>query len=248
MAMIDVFNSAVSDDVNKYDSFYETWFGKMEFTPELIVLESEDVNCGAVCNELEFARYITGYYNDALVIDKSEGEDLQNLITTFIDLPRRGSVEIDSTYRNRFKFITVQTNISRRTTRSAILAAISYFVAEASGVQLIEQFDNKNLYFQIRFTGNVSTDDAIFLNNTETGFLDQNFISGPGLGEVITYLGELVQRIKAAGVDFDILFVEQNTVIKTGYAVIGTVQKYYQSNAAILNHILFTKTSDAQIV
>lgn len=248
MAIIDVFNSTVSDAVNKKDPFYETWIGATEFTPELIILDSEDIGCGAICNELEFARLITDYYVESLAIDSAEEIELQETINQYIDLPRRGIGESDSIYRARFKFIAVQNLVVRRTTRGAILAAIAYYVPEITSVQLIEKFDLYNMYFEIRFSGMTTIEDVIFLGNLDTGFIDQNFVGGPGLGAVITYLGNLITRIKAVGVDFDIIFVEQHDITKLSDAIIGTVQLYKSSEAVIKATLNFTKISDAEVV
>lgn len=249
MASIDTFNSAVSNAVNKSSPLYEAWIGQSDFTPESAIINSQDFNCGAICNELEYARVVSQYYVKSLNVDSAEGNELEALINGFIDLPRRGFFESDSTYRDRYKFITVQQVNQRRTTKWAILDAMKYFVDDvASNVQFIEQFDNSNLYFQIRFEGTVSTEGSVFLNNTEQGFLDNNYISGPSVGSVITYIGDLISRIKAAGVDFDVLFITQDRFTKTATAFIGTVQRYLFSDATILKSQRLTVQSDAEII
>ena len=249
MSMIELFNKNVSNAVNKDDAFYKAWFGDENFTPEVIIIDSSDINCGAVANELEFARLVSDYYVHSFVLDTAEAEELEDLVNSFINLPRRGNVEVDSTLRKRFKFIVVEKSNKKRTTRWAILDAMTYFIEDVSTVvQIIEPFDDRNLYFQIRIEGSVSTDEIIFSNNIETGWIDQNYIGGPSLGEISTYLTELINRIKAAGVDFDILFIFQNRFTKTGFTVIGTVQMYKSSNSIILTHISFTKICDAVII
>jgi len=249
MSMIELFNKNVSDTINKSDTLYEAWIGKQDFTPEVVVVESSDINCGALCNELEFARLATDYFVKSLDISTAEHSELEALINELIDLPRRGQVESDATYRNRFKFLVVDQVNPKRTTRKAILDAIKYFVAETdTSIQLIEQFDSYNLYFQIRVEGTNDFSQSLTFNNLDYGFLDQFYLGGPSLGEVNTYLSELLLRIKAAGVDFDVLFIEQNRTTKTATAFIGRVQKYLTSQARIKAKSSFTKTSNATIV
>jgi hypothetical protein len=249
MSSINLFNKNVSDTINKHDSFYETWFGKEEFVPEVTVVTSADFNCGALCNELEYARLVSDYYVKSLDIGTAEHGELESLINAFIDLPRRGKVESDATFRNRFNFLVVDQVGQRRITRKAILDAIRYFVADVTNsVQLIEPFDSKNLYFQIRIEGSIDTSETITLDNISFGYLDQNYLGGPTLGEINSYLAELIDRIKAAGVDFDMLFVEQNRTTKTCAAFIGAVQIYKSSYARIKAKTSFTKSSNATIV
>lgn len=247
MNIIDIFNSTVSDAVNKSSEFYETFIGKVDFMPEVTIVEPDDIKCGALCNELEFARLVSTYYVQALSLIGAEAEELEDFTTAFIDLPRRGDVESDATYRDRFRFIITEKANKRRTTKWAILDALSYFV-DASQVQLIEIFNSSNLYFQVRFDGAVNYDDTIFINNTEQAYVGQDFVGGAGIGEVITYVDELIQRIKAAGVDFDVYFIDQSSFTKPSDAKIGTVQMYKSSDTTILAHLQIDKTSDAIIV
>jgi hypothetical protein len=247
--MIDVFNSTVSDVINKYDSTYEAWIGAENFVPESQILVSEDFNCGAICNELEFARVVGDYYVESLDLELAESSELGDLINAFIDLPRRGNFEADDIFRDRFKFIVVQQVNNKRTTRWAILDALKYFVADvANDVQLIEPFDSQNLYFQIRVEASDATEDIIFLNNIESAWVDQNFLGGPSIGSIITYLGDLLNRIKAAGVDFDIIFVDQDRFTLTSDTTIGTIQAYKSVDVTIKASISTTKTINATIV
>lgn len=246
--MIEIFNSTVSDAVNKDNAIYTAWIGADPFTPEAQILESEDVNCGAVCNELEFGRTITQYFVKSLDIDQAEDDELETLIDTFIELPRRGVFEADSVYRDRYKFIVVEQGNPKRTTKWAILDALSHFIDDMSGVSIVEIFDSESLYFQVRIDGLVSTNDIIFLNNLETAWVDLNYIGGPSLGAVITYVAELLDRIKAAGVDYDVLFVDQNTFDKASSAFLGTIQRYKSVDTIIMSVTDMFKYSNATIV
>jgi len=246
--MIRVWNTNISEEINREGAFYKTWIGRDPFTPESTIVTSDDYNCGAICNELEFVRLVSDYYVESLSVDKAEDEELQDLILTFVDMPRRNQLEADATYRLRYKFVVIEKANRRRTTRWAILDAISYFIADMDTVQVVEIFDVKEMYFQVRIEGVVITEDAIFINNTAQAYVDQNFIGGPGVGEVISYIGELIQMIKAAGVDFDVMFVDQNRTTLDSDCIIGTVQKYLSSDAKIKATMSTTLNSDAKIV
>src|SRR3989304_7656369 len=177
MNVIDLFNTAVSAKINKHDLLYETWFGKIDFTPEVIIIDSEDFNCGAICNEFEYARLVSQYFIDSFDIDKAEGGELTDLILRFIDLPRRGSFESDESYRSRFKFIVVQNSNEARTTKWAILDALKYYIPNVSeNVQIVENFDSSNLYFQIRIEGEIISEGILFLNSETQGFTNYNFV------------------------------------------------------------------------
>lgn len=244
MNLIDTFNLSVSNAINKRGDFYEVLIGKEEFTPETTIVDSGDFNCGAVMNELEFCRAVSQYYVESFDIDGTDGVNLELLINALIDMPKRPGEE-EATFRKRFLFISIQKNTVRWTTRGSILQAISYFVSDMSKVQLVEFFDSIPTYFQIRFEGTVLTEGALFLNQ---GFLDNEFLGGAGIGEVVSYIGELVDRIKAAGVDYDILFIDQYQETLACAAIIGSVQKYLTVDARIKGHVSISVACDATVV
>lgn len=248
MSMIRVWNTNISEAINKGSDFYQVWVGKDPFTPEITIVDSGDYNCGAICNELEFVRLVSNYYVESLSVDLAEDEELQDLVLTFVDMPRRSQIEPDATYRLRYKFVVVEKTNPRRTTRWAIMDAISYFIANPDNVQIVEVFDDQSLYFEVRIEGTVTAAEVIFINNTNTAYIDQNFIGGPGIGEVVSYIGELIQQIKAAGVDFDVLFVLQSRTTLDSDCIIGTIQKYLDSDARIKKALSMTLDSDATIV
>lgn len=248
MKMIDVFNRAVSDAIKKDGDFYKAWIGQNPYTPEATIVDSDDINCGALCNELEFARLVSDYYVQSFDLDLAEEDELVELINAFIDLPRRGGAEEDSIFRNRFRFIVNQSCNPHRATKWAIKDALRYYIPEVdSQVQIVEPFDDTNCYFQIRIEATTSTDDIIFMNSLTTGAIDQFYVGGPGIGEGVTYIDDLIARIKAAGVDFDIYYIQQASFTTTSDAVIGFVQMYFFSGATVKAAVSFTKTSDAKI-
>lgn len=249
MSMIGVFNRAVSNAVNKSNADYMAIFGDPSFVPEIEITESSDFNCGALCNELEYLRSTSKYYVRSFDIDVATDLNLDAVVNSFIDLPRRNRGEPDEIFRNRFRTIVNQSLNRRRTTRGAILDALRYFIPNAYDiVQVIEIFDLYPTYFQLRIAGITSFEDALFFNDPDTGYLDINFVGGEGVGEVISYVGELVDRIKAAGVDYDLLFVKQFDLNKAGYAIIGTVQKYVIAAAIVKVIRTFNILSDVEVV
>ena len=250
MKFIDLFNQNISDAIDKSDEVYTSLIGDKEFTPIIPVVNSEDVNCGALCNELEYAKLQTWKLIDAMGIDSGEGGELEDIITAIVDLPRRGVVESDSIYRNRFRFlVTAQSNM-RRITKWAIISALSHFIPNMSAVQFIEPFSINNLYFQIRVRGEGGDnyEGILFLDDAVDGYLDQSFLGGYGIGAIVTYLSEMVQRIKCAGVDFDVLFINQDRFTKTSTASIGTIRRTYLSSARIKHIRTITKSSNAEVV
>jgi len=249
MSMIETFNSAVSGAVNKSSAEYVAIIGTAGFVKEPTIVDSEDFNCGALCNELEYLRVVSDYYVQSFDTDTAEGDNLDALIKTFADLPRRNNGEPDATYRKRYRSIIVENLNRSRTTKWAILDSLSYFIGNPDeNLQVIELFEVNNTYFELRIEGAISFEDAIFLNNIEQAYVDQNFVGGAGVGAVISYIGEIVDRVKAVGVDYDILFIGQNRFTKTVDCFIGTVQVYKNVDAVIKAAVSFTKTIDAVIV
>lgn len=249
MSMISTFNQSVSGAINKYSPDYMAIFGNPDFIPEVEITQSSDFNCGALCNELEYLRAVSGYYVRSFALDTAEDENLNALVNAFIDLPRRNRGEPDTVFRKRFRTLVNQSLNARRGTKWAIMDSLRYFIDDVTNaVQVIELFEISPTYFQLRIEGVVSFEDAVFLNSLETGFIDQNFIGGEGVGEVISYIGELVDRVKAAGVDYDMIFIRQFRFTKTGFAVIGSVQKYVQVSATVSRIESVSTTVNAVVV
>lgn len=246
--MIGTLNQTISNAVNKHDETYVALIGTEDFTPEPVIVESDDFNCGALCNELEYLRTVSDYYVQSFDLDIAEDENLDALITAFIDLPRRNKAEPDQTYRNRYRAIAIEKSNPRRTTKWAIIDALSYFIADTSTIQVVERFDTQNLYFQIRIEGAQDFDSAIFVNNVNQAYVNQNFVGGEGVGEVISYVGELIDRIRAAGVDFDLSFIKQYAFTKTADTLIGTVQFYLTADSVIKRSEQITKPADGTVV
>lgn len=217
MSVIQTFNSAVSNAVNKEGEVYTVLIGKEDFTPNPDVKESSDFNCGALCNELEYLRKVSNYFTLSFDLNVAEDDNLDTLITTFLNLPRRGAGEPNTTYRERYRTIAVQNSNQRRTTTWAITDALKHILGTAK-VQIIEKFDSDNMYFQVRINGSQNFDDVIFMNHPQQAYIDQGVVGGEGIGGVISYVEELLKRITASGVDFDILFIHQESFTKLSLA------------------------------
>lgn len=219
--MIDLFNSTISDAINKDGDFYKVLIGESDYTPGVTILTSDDINCGALCNELEFARLQCQGAVEAFDVSLAVGDILDLSIETYIDLPRRGSTEGDSDYLDRFRAIVSQNVNPRRHTRWAIIDAILEFGIDPDRVQIIELFDSTNEYFEVRFTSEMATSETLFLDNYITnGFLDQYYVGGFGIGFLEVFMSAIVSRIKAAGVDFEIFVIARGEITKTSDAQI----------------------------
>jgi len=222
MSIIDRINKNISDVINKDNAEYKALFGSTPFTPEPTIIKSEDINCGALCNELEFVKLFSDYIVDSFGLNTAEDDELDALINGLIDLQRLWSGETNQSYRDRFSFLVVDQVNTRRITKWSILDAIKHVVTNAEErVQIIEPFDSKNLYFEVRIEGQSTLGGILFLDTPNfSSYLDIDFIGGLGTGAAITYLEYLIQRIKPAGVDFDIIIIEQDRFIKMSDAKI----------------------------
>ncbi len=209
MSFIEEINSQAvpANVINTSNVYYKAIIGQYPFTPSPTIVDSASYNCGALCNELEFASSAVSYFVDSMNIDKSGGSELDTLINAFIDLPRQGSVETDSAYRTRFQAIVAEDTWPTRTSVGALQAALSYF-AQTSSIAIIEWFDTSSGSFQVRIAGASTTTNAMFLDNA---YLDNKaYLGGPGIGVTSQYLYDIVERIKAAGVSFEVYVVARD--------------------------------------
>jgi hypothetical protein len=248
MSIIERINTHIPKPISKTGEIYRTVIGQDPFTPELTVIESADFNCGALANELEFLNLFGEYFVDSTVIDSASGGELESLIFSLVDLSRRGSIESDTVFRNRFKgLLTEKTNPSR-VTKWAIRDALSHFL-DVNNIEVLELFDSYNCYFEVRFNGGYGFEDVMFVDSPSTGYLDSSYIGGISIGSPVTYVGEILERIKAAGVEFLIRLVLRGSVLKTSNARIGSVQKYFTIGADVkVQGIQLTTTINAKVV
>ena len=248
MSVIRRINTHVPKPVNKTSPVYQAIVGADPFTPSVTILEPADYNCGAIANELEFLTAYGEYFVDSTALDTAAGPELETLIWALLNLPRRGAIESDTVYRSRFKAILTELTNEARTTKWAIRDALSYFIPIAN-IDVVEFFDVYNNYFQVRFNGAYDFESILFLDDPESGYLDQDYLGGVGIGSPVSYVAEIINRIKAAGVAYDIFLVIKYQVTKNVNARVGKVQIYKTTLADIkVLGVQFTKTVNARIV
>ena len=219
MNAIDLINKAVSKSaINVKGDDYKAIMGDEDFVPESVIVQSSDYNCGAVSNELEFARTVANSLTVSLTIGDAENEDLTSLVQSFINLSRLSTTEPDTGYRARFKVLAVQESFPHRTTPGAIRSALSYII-DKDNISVIEYFDTQYYYFELRLIGSFVRKAGVsaFL---DFDFLDNTYLGGIGVGIPIPYINALVERVKAVGVDFDILVTDSNSFTKSSDAEI----------------------------
>jgi len=248
MSVITRINTHIPKPVKKTSSAYQTIFGVDPFTPEILILEPADYNCGAIANELEFLNSYGDYFIASTSLDTASGPELETLIQSLLKLPRRGAIESDTVYRARFKAILTELTNKARTTKWAIRDALSYFI-DISKIDVVEFFSAYNNYFQVRFHGTFDFESILFLDDPESGYLDQSYLGGVGIGSFITYVREIIDRIKAAGVAYEVFLVLNTQIVKNVNARVGKVQIYKTTLADIkVLGLQFTKTVNARIV
>lgn len=77
MSQISEINEQILTKIDKTDEFYQALWGKEDFTPEEVITEPNDYNCGAIANQLE---YINGY------IEEITGFTLLELPDPYVDI------------------------------------------------------------------------------------------------------------------------------------------------------------------
>lgn len=201
MSVIEQFNKNLPKPINTRGENYEALIGKEEFLPEPVITEAADFNCGAICNEYEYIYLNVDEFKKQLRIDTSEGDYLNDLVGSFADLQRRGLSEGDVVYRSRLRALLAQKTNPRRATKWAIRNAFDYVTT--LGVDVVEKFDTKNLYFELRVRGSSSSEDGLFVDQ---GFLDNEFTGGIGVGSASTFIPDLLRRVRAAGVEAVVVY------------------------------------------
>lgn len=77
MSQIEEANENILTRILKSDPFYEALWGKEDFTPNIVITEPNDYNCGAICNGLE---YVYAFIRDIT------GLSLEDLPAPYIDI------------------------------------------------------------------------------------------------------------------------------------------------------------------
>lgn len=220
-AIIDLINSNISKKINKEGEVYKALIGDTFFTPASPITDSGDYACGAVANEIEYARLQTTNLVNSFHIADAEDEMLEFLVMALINLPRRGSSESDTVYRQRFNCVVRQGTNTTRCTGGAMHDAIIELGLTDSQFHFFEKFDDISRFFQLRLVGVPVVGAAVmFIDSMKTGFLDQYFMGGLGIGSLQTYITPLIKKIKALGVRFEIKIVSSDTETRTSDATI----------------------------
>lgn len=126
MSIIENLNRNLPASLNKTDEVHEAVWGKENFTPEIIITESSDFNCGAISNEFEFLNlfieYIIGCYNPNI----AESDMLDELVEFFTGLNRMNS-EFDMSLRKRFFSLVYRNGSKKWMPKWSVLKVFSYF-------------------------------------------------------------------------------------------------------------------------
>lgn len=199
MSVIERLNRDIHPVFDRTDEIYVAMFGSEDSEPLAVIDSSEDVNCGAICNELEFVKKSASYFSHAVLAHAAEGEERDRAINALVALPRRGQIEDDETFLSRFRSLLVAQGFPRRVTRGAIRHALSHLGTLTVGrVRLWEQFDdNVQPQIEIRLDG-AGTGDPVVLGQSYLG--GQFYMGGFGVGALVAYLSSIISRIRAAGV------------------------------------------------
>jgi hypothetical protein len=112
--------------LDKTTEEYEAIFGKEDFTSFNPVTESEDFQCGAVCNELEYAKGFLDYVSRTTDVNDYYGDYLEKVLYFFTGLWRL-SGETDTQLRNRFRALVIRYNDPAWITKWMIRDVFRYF-------------------------------------------------------------------------------------------------------------------------
>ena len=126
MSIIEEFNSRMPTILNKTTTDYLAWFGDVNFTPNDPIEQSSDYQCGAICNEFEYAQGFIDYLTRSSSIDDFYGEFLERIIYFFTGL-QRAYKETDENFRTRFKALCIRKNNPNWITTWMIKDVFSYF-------------------------------------------------------------------------------------------------------------------------
>lgn len=205
---IELIVSHFPKSVNTQGTIFKSIFGDVDAVPLSPVVISSDVNTGAVANELEFVDKKVDELVTCLSVDLGSGTFFEDLIFAFVNLAKGSSAEADASLLARFKALVTQRGNTRRTTRWAIKDAARCLISDPNGVKIVEWFDYQTLYFQVRFSAAYGAEYQTDRMYVDQEYIDQSYITGPSSGVFTVYAEDIIGRAKAAGVDFDILFIK----------------------------------------
>lgn len=193
--------------INRLDNVVKTLFGDRDALQHDTILTAADYNTGVFSNELAFASLQTQSLIASMCsLDTATGKYLDLIIEALLVLQRQDVVESDSLLRARARSLTRQQSISKRQTRWAIKAALAELIGDVTKVRVVEWFNSTNLYFQVRIRADLLSAQAADTAYIDQSFIDQSFIGGIALSNVVSsFLHDTISRVKAQGVDYDLL-------------------------------------------
>ena len=161
--------------LNKITQEYEAIFGKENFTPISPIETSQDFQCGAMANELEYARGFCDYVIRTGIIDNLYGSYLEKVVDFFTGL-KRIPLESDESLRNRFKVLCIRQFNPSWITSWMIKDVFSYFF-DQDIIYLIENMISDEFITDGGFENNdplwisSSSGSSVFSRNSSDHFV-----------------------------------------------------------------------------
>ena len=149
MSQIAELNNLMPTDLDKLTVEYEAIFGKEDFTPNPTIAQSSDFQCGAIANELEYAKGFIDYITRTNSIDNFYGEYLEKILYFFTGLTRVGD-ESDADLRNRFRALVIRQNNPSWITTWMIRDVFKYYFSQDI-IYVIENFTLDNFIYDGSF-------------------------------------------------------------------------------------------------
>jgi len=141
--IIETLNDRMPKLINISDEIYESLFGKLNFVPNTPIAESDDFQCGAICNELEYLRGYIDRMSATINIDNMTGTLLDTVVEFFTHLIRIWD-ETDTNLLNRFYALIRRNANPRWVTIWSMIDAFSYFFDKGS-IYAVENYVETNL-------------------------------------------------------------------------------------------------------
>ena len=202
----------------------DVYFDNFELVSESSIISS-DFDGGSIYDEIELARAYVRYFTESINVKRAQEDILTDAANRYLHLQRGLIVdENDEDYINRFDSLVVAKLNPRRTTRQAIIDALSYFI-EPIRIEIVERFDIENNKFRIKFlTFQQEFDslDANLIAITDQAYFNNSYLSGLLGSErppVNPNILDTLLRVKAAGVLVDSQNVDRRRItIQSGIA------------------------------
>lgn len=163
MTQIESLNSLMPTKLNKKTLEYQAIFGSDPFTPESIINQSSDYNCGAIANELEYVCAYLDYITRTSSITDFYGEQLTRIARFFLGMVRYPE-ESDELFRTRFNSLVVRGGNTSWITKWMIRDVFAYFF-DTTELYIIENYTKDTLIVD----GSFEDDPALNWDVGESG-------------------------------------------------------------------------------